>query len=291
MSLMPGDLVAIVAPSGPVEPAALRAGAAVLESWGLRVRIMPHALDSTGYLAGTDGDRAADFTAAWTDPEVRGVLCARGGYGTQRMVDLIDWAAVRAAGPKVFLGSSDITTLHAAVHLHLGQVTFFGPMPAGRALHKDAQTAKALHRALFTGLSVLNAPRGEALVPGVAQGLLHGGTLTLLATSLGAPEGAAPPGERIVFLEDVTEAPYRLDRYLTQLLRAGWFEGVRGVVLGSFVQCGPEPSLRSMLLDRLGPLNVPILWGFPAGHGPTQCTLPFGATTHLDTEAATLLIT
>ncbi|MBA9004486.1 S66 peptidase family protein [Thermomonospora cellulosilytica] len=276
MRLEPGDLVAVVAPSGPVDDAALRRGTAVLEGWGLRVRVAPHVGSATGYLAGPDAARAADFTEAWADPEVRGVLCARGGYGAQRIVDLIDWERVRRAGPKVFVGSSDITALHSALAHRLGQVTYFGPMPAGTALGRDAVTTEALRQALFTGVDALTAPDGEALVPGTARGLLHGGTITLLATSLGAGEGAPPPGERIVFLEDVTEAPYRLDRSLTQLLRAGWFEGVTGIVLGSFIGCGAETELRAMLLDRLGPLGVPILWGFPAGHGRPQLTLPFG---------------
>lgn len=288
MRLAPGDLVAIIAPSGPVEAAALRDGVAVLASWGLRVRVMPHVSAVSGYLAGEDAGRAADFTAAWTDPEVRGVLCARGGYGAQRMADLIGWDAVRTAGPKVFLGSSDITTLHALVTLHLSQLTYFGPMPAGRALRKDPATADALHKALFIGVSELRAPKGEALVPGTGEGVLHGGTITLLATGLGAAEGTPPAGDRIVFLEDVTEAPYRIDRYLTQLLRAGWFSGVRGIVLGSFLECGPEPELRALILDRLGPLGVPILWGFPAGHGPTQLTLPFGARVRLAADDGTL---
>jgi muramoyltetrapeptide carboxypeptidase len=291
MRLAPGDLVTVIAPSGPVGAAALRRGVAILEGWGLRVRVAPHAETVSGYLAGPDTARAADFTEAWTDPEVRGVLCARGGYGAQRMLDLVDWERIRRAGPKVFLGSSDITALHEALARHLGQVTYFGPMPAGLALSRDRLTADTLHRALFIGVDTLSAPKGEALVPGTAQGLLHGGTITLLACGLGAREGTPPAGDRIVFLEDVTESPYRLDRSLTQLLRAGWFEGVTGIVLGSFVDCGPEEELREMLRDRLGPLDVPILWGFPAGHGPTQLTLPFGMRAELSADMATLRFT
>ncbi|SEG13230.1 muramoyltetrapeptide carboxypeptidase [Thermomonospora echinospora] len=291
MRLAPGDLVTVIAPSGPVGAAALRRGVAILEGWGLRVRVAPHTEAASGYLAGPDTARAADFTEAWTDPEVRGVLCARGGYGAQRMLDLIDWERVREAGPKIFLGSSDVTALHGALARHLGLVTYFGPMPAGLALSRDRATAEALHRALFTGTDALTAPKGEALFPGIARGRLHGGTITLLATSLGAQEGAPPAGDRVVFLEDVTESPYRLDRSLTQLLRAGWFAGVTGVVLGSFVDCGPEEELRAMLRDRLGPLDVPVLWGFPAGHGPTQLTLPFGMWAELSADTATLRFT
>lgn len=321
MRLVPGDLVTVVAPSGPAGASALRDGVAMLEAWGLRVRVAPQATAATGYLAGPDAGRAADFSEAWADPEVAGVLCARGGYGAQRMLDLIDWVRVEGAGPKVFLGSSDITALHQALARRLGQITYFGPMVAGRALRRDSATAEALHRALFLGLDTLKAPKGEALMPGTADGVLQGGTITLLAAALGTPEGiplpTAPPGRhlpaaipgatdaesllgapdgspapggRVIFLEDVTEAPYRLDRCITQLLRARWFDGVTGIVLGSFVDCGEEAELRAMLVDRLGPLGVPILWGFPAGHGPTQLTLPLGARVRLDADAGTLRI-
>ncbi|REE95378.1 S66 peptidase family protein [Thermomonospora umbrina] len=290
--LEPGDLVTVVAPSGPVDADALRRGVAVLEGWGLRVRVAPcaggHCDPVLGYLAGPDTARAADFGEAWADPEVRGVLCARGGYGAQRIIDLIDWGRVRAAGPKVFVGSSDITALHAAVARRLDQVTLFGPMPAGTALSSDPATAEALRRALFEGLETVSAPDGEALVPGTAEGVLHGGTVTLLATSLDAFEGDPPHGDRIVFLEDIGEAVYRLDRFLTQMLRAGWFDGVAGIVFGSFIDCGAEAELRAMLLDRLGPLDVPMLWGLPAGHGPTQLTLPFGAPAELSADDAVL---
>jgi len=283
----PGDLVAIVAPSGPVDPDALAAGVDVLRSWQWRVTVLPHVLDRRGYLAGADAERAADFTAAWTDPKVRAVLCARGGYGAQRMVDLVDWTAVRAAEPKPLVGASDITALHDVIRQRLGIGTYFGPMPASAAF-RDPVTAECLRRTLTEGPQPLAAPEGIALVGGGATGTLVGGTLTLLASGLGTPTASPAAAGAIAFLEDVNEVPYRLDRCLTQLLRAGWFAGVRGVVLGSFAGCGPDEAVRALMTERLGPLDVPILWGLPAGHGRPQLTLPLGARVRLDADAGTL---
>jgi muramoyltetrapeptide carboxypeptidase len=288
MLLDQGDLVAVVAPSGPVDMESLAAGAARLRSWGLRVRVGAGRERALGYLAGDDAARAAEFTEAWADPEVAAVVCARGGYGAQRMIDLVDWGRVVAAGPKVFVGCSDITALHQVVRRRLNQVTLFGPMPAGTAFNRDAATANSLHRALFSGLDVLSVPAPEVLVPGCASGTLDGGTLALLASSVGTPDGGPLARPRIVFLEDVDEAPYRLDRYLTQLLRSGWFEGVHGVVLGAFIACGDHADVHAVITDRLAPLGIPILAGLPAGHGTTQLTLPLGAPVTLDTTAGTL---
>src|SRR6185369_14963883 len=133
MRIAPGDAVAVVAPSGPVDASLLRDGVARVRSWGLHPRVTPHAGMATGYLAGPDAVRAGDFTEAWCDPEISAVFCARGGYGAQRIIDLIDWDRVRAAGPKAFIGCSDATALHQALARRLGQVTYFGPMVAGRA--------------------------------------------------------------------------------------------------------------------------------------------------------------
>ncbi|MCI0685972.1 MAG: LD-carboxypeptidase [Sporichthyaceae bacterium] len=282
----PGDLVAVIAPSGPVDPAAVATGIELLRSWQLKVTVLPHVLDRAGYLAGADVDRAADFTAAWTDPEVAAVLCARGGYGAQRMVDLVDWARLHTARPKPLVGASDITALHEAVWSQLGVGSYFGPMPATGAVD-DPLSAQCLHRTLTAGPHPLTAPDSTALVGGEASGVLVGGTLTLLASGLGTPTGYLPQ-DAIAFLEDVDEAPYRLDRCLTQLRRAGWFAGVRGVLLGSFLRCGPESAVRDLLAERLGDLGVPVLWGFPAGHGRPQLTMPLGRRVHLDSDAGVL---
>ncbi|WP_033287940.1 S66 peptidase family protein [Amycolatopsis jejuensis] len=289
--LTAGDTVALVAPSGPVPCDLLDAAVPVLRGWGLKVWIgaAVRADDGPTYLSAPDEMRAAEFTEAWLDPEVRCVLAARGGYGAQRMVDLVDWRALRAAGPKVLAGSSDVTALHRAVHTHLGLATVFSPMPASVLF--DADAAEHLRRTLFDPdhTRVLRAREPDVLVPGRALGVLVGGNLSLLAAGIGtAEQGSARGG--IVLLEDVTESPYRIDRMVTQLLRSGWFAGVRGIVLGSWAACGDEAAIRALLRERLSPLGVPVLGGFGFGHVAGSPTLPLGVSASLDTELGTLTL-
>ncbi|WP_245667907.1 S66 peptidase family protein [Actinomadura macra] len=309
-ALRPGDRVAVVAPSGPAEPARLEAGCAVLRDLGLDVVVGKHALDRVNLgaagplrddwhqLAGGDADRAADLAAAWSDPSVRAVVCARGGYGATRVLDHLDWdalAAVTGPDPKILHGSSDITALHVAFGTRLGVTTSFGPMTAGRIADlgpaatgaDDVLTRDGLRAALFgTDQDVLTGT--HALAPGRAEGPLTGGTLTLLTALLGTPYAPPLAEGRIVFLEDVSEAPYRIDRMLVQLLQARWFDGAAGVVLGSWERSGDPAELDAVFSARLGPLGVPVLAGVPAGHGPRQRTLELGAPALLDAEALTL---
>ncbi|HVV07755.1 LD-carboxypeptidase [Amycolatopsis sp.] len=276
-----GDTVALVTPAGPVAPELLEAAAAELAGWGLTVkRFTGERHPGLPYLAGTDAQRAADFQAAWLDPAVRAVIAARGGYGTQRMLDLLDWDALRAAGPKVFAGSSDVTALHQALAAELGVVTLFSAMPAGT--YWDAEAAEGLRSVLF-GQSTPELTAAEILVPGAAAGTLTGGNLSLLAAGVGTPEQRSAAGA-IVLLEDIGEAVYRIDRMLTQLLRAGWFEGVRGIALGSWTGCGAPETVRGLVLDRLGTLGVPMLWGLPFGHRPGAATIPLGVTAALSAD-------
>ncbi|WP_067488214.1 S66 peptidase family protein [Actinomadura hibisca] len=301
-----GDRVVVAAPSGPVDAARLAAGCAALRGLGLEVELAPHvtdrvALDGSGArpgwqgLAGTDADRAADLTAAWCDPGVRAVLCARGGYGATRLLDHLDWNVLAAAGPGTLLhGSSDITALHAAFGARLGVTTSFGPMIATEltaAGDDDAPTAASFAAALFgpsappvTGTGALRPGRA----PAVAEGPLTGGTLTLLTALLGTPYAPPPAAGRVVFLEDVAEAPYRIDRMLTQLRQSGWLDGAAGIVLGTWTGCGDPAELAAVFAGRLGPLEAPVLTGVPAGHGPRQLTLELGARVRLDARARTL---
>lgn len=292
--LRPGDRVAVIAPSGPAEPARLEAGCALLRDLGLDAVVGKHALDRVNLgapgpvregwhrLAGGDADRAADLQSAWCDPRVRAVVCARGGYGATRVLDHLDWDALAAAtaasgAPKILHGSSDITALHAAFGTRLGVTTSFGPMPAGLLAddEPDTDTLAALRAALFGGPVTL--PGTHALSPGRAEAPLTGGTLSLLAALAGTPYAPPPAAGRIVFLEDVTEAPYRIDRMLVQLLQSGWFDGAAGVALGTWRDCGDPAELDAVFAARLGPLGVPVLAGLPAGHGPRQLTLELGA--------------
>ncbi|WP_435283965.1 S66 peptidase family protein [Streptomyces koelreuteriae] len=293
--LAPGARVAVVAPSGPVPEERLQSGLDILRGWDLDPVVAPHVLGrnrALDYLSGTDAERAADLQGAWCDPSVSAVLCARGGYGAQRMVDLLDWAAMRAAGPKVFAGFSDITVLHQAFATRLGLVTLYGPAVAGVDFLKSARAQEHLRATLFEPESVRTVtavpPGGDALVPGRARGVTLGGCLSLLASDLGTPHAHPAARGGLLLIEDVGESPYRLDRYLTQLLRGGWLDGVAGVVLGSWADCGPYEELRAVFADRLGGLGVPVVEEFGFGHGDDALTVPLGTAAELDAGAGTL---
>ncbi|MEU3861100.1 LD-carboxypeptidase [Streptomyces sp. NPDC028722] len=292
--LAPGARVAVVAPSGPVPEERLWAGLDVLRGWDLDPVAGPHVLDrqpELGYLAGTDADRAADLQNAWCDPAVDAVLCARGGYGAQRVIDLLDWEAMRAAGPKILVGFSDVTALHEAFAVRLGLATLHGPMAAGVDFVKNARAQEHLRATLFAPETVrVIASGGTALVPGRARGVTLGGCLCLLAAELGTPHARPSARGGLLCLEDVGEETYRLDRYLTQLLRAGWLEGVRGVLLGSWEGCADEARLRPLLADRLGGLGVPVAENVGFGHCAGALTIPFGATAELDADTGTLTL-
>ncbi|MFE0512613.1 LD-carboxypeptidase [Streptomyces sp. NPDC058964] len=292
--LAAGARVAVVAPSGPVAEERLQAGLDLLRGWDLEPVVGRHVLAThpgLGYLAGTDADRAADLERAWCDPSVDAVLCARGGYGAQRMVDLLDWDALRAAGPKVFVGFSDITVLHQAFATRLGLVTLHGPAAAGVDFIKNDRAREHLRATLFAPETVRTlTSAGTALVPGRARGVTLGGCLSMLASDLGTPH--AHPGARggLLMLEDVGEQPYRIDRLLTQLLRTGWLDGVSGIGLGSWHGCGPYEDVRAVLADRLGGLGVPVLEECGFGHCAGASTVPFGVMAELDADKGTLTL-
>ncbi|MEV0636608.1 LD-carboxypeptidase [Streptomyces sp. NPDC050619] len=292
--LAPGARVAVVAPSGPVSEERLQAGLDVLRGWDLDPVVAPHVLDrhgEFGYLAGTDADRAADLQRAWCDPSVAAVLCARGGYGAQRMADLLDWEAMRAAGPKVFVGFSDITVLHQAFATRLGLVTLHGPAAAGVDFVKNARAQEHLKATLFTPETVRTiTSSGPALVSGRARGVTLGGCLSMLASDLGTPHARTTARGGLLLIEDVGEQPYRIDRMLTQLLRGGWLAGVTGIALGSWDRCGPYGDVRAVLADRLGGLGVPVVEEFGFGHCEGALTIPFGMAAELDADAATLTL-
>ncbi|WP_105970114.1 S66 peptidase family protein [Streptomyces geranii] len=293
--LAPGARVAVVAPSGPIREERLQAGLDILRGWDLDPVVAPHVLDRHGefdYLAGTDAHRAADLQAAWCDPAVDAVLCARGGYGAQRMVDLLDWDALRAAGPKVLVGFSDITALHEAFAARLGLATLHGPAASGVDFVKNTRAQEHLRATLFEpeSVRVVRAAAGSALVPGRARGVTLGGCLAMLTSDLGTPH--ARPGARggLLMIEDVGESAYRIDRALTQLLRAGYLDGVAGIALGSWERCGPYEQLRAVFADRLGGLGVPVLEGLGFGHCDGALTIPLGVAAELDADAGTLTL-
>jgi muramoyltetrapeptide carboxypeptidase len=293
--LRPGDLVAVPAMAGVVPAERLAKGVARLESWDLRVRTGPHVFDrhrELAYLAGSDADRAADFTAAWMDPDVSAVMPARGGYGTQRVLDLLDWRRLAEADPKWLVGFSDVTALHEAAATYLGLATVHGHVVTslGGASAVSAEGLRSLLMRPETVHELFGESDIEVVVPGRATGVLTGGNLAMLASGVGTSSSRTAHGG-IVLLEDIDEPPYRIDRLLTQLLRAGWFDGVRGVVVGAFTDCGPREEVAAVLRERLAPLGVPMVSGFDTGHIDTMVSVPFGVRAILDTDGRSLRLT
>ncbi|HET6562259.1 MAG TPA: DUF4031 domain-containing protein [Marmoricola sp.] len=283
--LSPGDLVAVILPAGPVDEDRLLAGTEVLRGWGLEVRLPDRRATSHRWLAGSDEARSHELTAAWTDPEVRAVWAGRGGYGVHRLLDHLDWELLARAAPRVLVGFSDLTALHQAFATRLGLASVHGPGVA--ALGEAHPAVRAATRALVMEGSPTMLTGRPGPVAGTAEGVLVGGNLTVLAASAGTAL-VRPAADGVALLEDVGERPYRLDRAVTQLLRSGWLDGVRGIALGSFTACGDPDDVRTLLLDRLGGLGVPLVLDLPAGHGPQDLPLPLGVRGRLDAAAGTL---
>ncbi len=269
----------------------------MLEEMGFRVKPGEHLRSAWGYLAGKDEERIADLNAAFADPEVDAVFCAGGGYGTPRILDKLDYEAIRKH-PKVFAGYSDITGLHMAIRAKVGMVTFHAPMVCRRKPNQFARKAMlaAMTRPEPMGL-MASSRRHErrALSPGTAEGPLVGGNLSLLVSVLGTPYDFDATG-CILFIEDVGEKPYRLDRMFTQLRLAGKFEQAAGIALGHFTGCDPEEGRPSqtvgeILQDYFGRMAKPVISGLPFGHEADNWTLPIGARAALNAEALTLEVT
>ncbi len=288
-----GDLVAVIAPAGPSAPERVALVPPLFERFGLRTRLYPgcHARHPQhDFLAADDATRLADLHAAFADADIAAVFCLRGGWGSARLLDRIDTALLRA-NPKPLIGFSDITALHALV-VREGGVGFHAPMPGSNlVLEGNEEDAQALFDLLmnplpaghrFTPALAADARR----VPGRASGRLIGGNLSLVAALLGTP-WAWPMQDAILFLEDVSEALYRVDRLLTQLRLAGVLDGARGFLLGSFTE-DADPT--AVLREHLASLGKPVLAGWPAGHSIPNRALPLGALVTLDAAAGTLTL-
>ena len=306
LALKPGDTIGIVAPaSHSALPSALNNGRRSLEALGFRTVTATHLADRHGFLAGRDDDRLADLEAMFADPDIQGIVCLRGGYGSARMLPRMDFETIRAH-PKVFVGYSDITALHGAIHRKTGLVTFWGPMvssdmspdfhPFNRDAFVKAVTGTA---AIGTIAHPDDLPPVQVIRGGAAGGPLIGGTLSLLAAAVGTPYEFEYDGA-ILFFEDVGEEPHRIDRMLTQLLQAGRLERVSGIVIGECAGCGSAPnnpafpygnfSIEEVFADRLQPLGIPVIFGLGIGHGTYKATLPLGVRATLDGDARTLTI-
>lgn len=284
--LKPGSRVALVAPAGPI--AAERFDAALDRCARLGLVPVPGAaarLIHRGYLAGSDEQRRADVQHAVSDPDIDAIWALRGGYGTMRLLAQLDLSPL-VTRPKAYIGFSDNTAVHLALHAR-GVVSFHAPHAGGDLTDLSE---RCLQRVLFepSAAGVLELPPGPAPAAvrgGAAEGPLVGGNLALLAAMCGTPAAPRAAG-RILFVEDVGEAAYRLDRAWTQLLLSGALDDVAGIALGRFTDCGD--GVDELLHELTWSLGVPVLAGLPIGHEPDNWTLPLGVRARLDADAGTL---
>ena len=290
--LRPGARVALIAPAGPVDEERVARAIENCERLELEPVLGSAVRRKVDYLAGSDTERAADLRDALTDPAIDAVWALRGGYGTMRTL-----AALGPIPPhpsRAYIGFSDNTAVHLAL-LRRGVVSFHGPH-AGGSLPEFAEDV--LRRVLFDAHAagtLPNDPEQEAPVTisgGIAEGDLIGGNLSLLAALIGTP-WQPELGGRILFVEEVSESFYRIDRMFMQLRLAGILDGVKGIVLGQFTDCcsdEPGRAIEQLFVELLGPLRVPVASGFPFGHVPGNWTLPLGVRARLDADAGTLTL-
>jgi muramoyltetrapeptide carboxypeptidase len=294
-ALRPGDTVAVVNVSSPVrDQEYLESGLRALESVGLRAEVFDTARDVGSlydYLAADDASRVEDLTRALTDPRYAAVFLARGGYGAQRTLQKMDWSRVDQSVPKVVVGYSDVTALLEAIAVKLGWVSLFGPMVACSGFRQGPEeyAFKQLISLLFRPEAIreLTFPDYRTIVPGAAEGLTLGGTATLIASNFGT-DTSYPAKDAILFLEDVDEHPFRLDRLITQIRRSSYLNGVAGILLGTFSECGDPAHNDRMFAERLGDLGVPVLAGANLGHNCEMQTYPVGVRARLDADRGTL---
>jgi muramoyltetrapeptide carboxypeptidase len=307
--LSPGDTVMLIAPAGPPEREQVMRFKDHIEQRGYKVKMRDDMFDVEGYLAGSDQRRADEFNEAFADPEVDGVLCVRGGYGCMRMLPLVDFEKVKQR-PKLLLGFSDITALHAAMN-KAGIVSFHGPGPASGLGSKEGPTeftAKYVLRAVEAspespaGPYLVEVPESVSKVDsfgkGKATGRMVGGNLSLISALEGTPY-AIDTKDAILMIEDVNEAPYRIDRMVQQLKLAGKLDHLKGVVLGKFTEDFVREDkltddkrfdVTGVLRQYFEDLGVPVLVNFPIGHYPMNCTVPLGGEVEIDADAKTLKI-
>ncbi|HEY3885318.1 MAG TPA: LD-carboxypeptidase [Vicinamibacterales bacterium] len=282
-ALAAGDRIALVAPASPFRREAFDAGVAELRRLGFDPVFDDSVFARAGYTAGDPRHRAAAFRRAWIDPSISALVAVRGGYGSVQMLPLLDANEFRAA-PKIFIGYSDTTSLLTWLNQAVGIVAFHGPMIDGRFASGEG----AYDRDSLTRVLMARAPAGlithehvAAIRPGEASGILLGGTLTQLAASMGTPFAFDPPAGYILFIDEVGERPYRVDRMLTQLRLGGVIAKASAMVFGELPRCdepvGGGPAIRQVVEDLVRDFDGPVLFGLPSGHTlGAALTLPFG---------------
>jgi muramoyltetrapeptide carboxypeptidase len=306
-ALRRGDAISVVAPAGPVDRERMERALARVQERGFRIKTYGDIYRSRGYLAGDDATRASELMAAFADPETAAVWCARGGYGVVRILGRLDFDVI-GRNPKVFVGFSDITLLHVAIQQRTGLITFHAPNLQdgfGKPDEMPAATEAALWRAILAAdEQQAGAPTAHSgytfelvgidhldlrpICAGVATGSLIGGNLAVMCGVIGTPY-QIDTAARILFLEDISERAYRIDRYLSQLKLAGKLAGIAGVLLGTFSyeeaeKTDEQDEIRALFKEYLEPLGIPVLAGFPAGHERYNLALPMGALVTIDAD-------
>ena len=298
--LLPGDTVALVGVSGCIHEENIdelvQQAVQRLDGLGFKVKLDASCSRRYGYLSGTDEERAVALMNAFADDEVDGIWCIKGGYGCIRMLNLIDWDMI-AAHPKAFIGFSDITTLHTVLHERCGLCTFHGPMPKSNPMAPGATTDSLMHALAGQPdreIRNLNGTPLKCIHGGVAEGMLVGGNLTLVTAGTGTAYDLDVRG-KLLFLEDVGERTYVLDRYFHQLYHAGKLTECAGIILGGFTDCEIEDpncglSLEEVLHDVFSKVEVPVLSGLQAGHMREMVTLPLGRKYRMDADKGTITL-
>ncbi len=296
--LKPGDRVALIAPSSPVDESKLIQAVESVKFLGLCPVVFPSATMSHGYLSGPDAVRASDVNNAFADPNVDGIFCVRGGYGATRILDRIDFNMI-SENPKFFLGYSDITALHVALNQLCGLITFHAPMPSRGWSTLDALTLQSLTDMVFSTLPAGLVPKIEdepieIINPGTATGPVTGGNLSLLTATLGSSY-EVDTKNKLLFIEEVEEKNYKVDRGLTSLALAGKFSDCTGIILGTWADVGdpelpPEKNLtlREIFDEVVKPCGKPVINNFRAGHIYPQFTIPLGVKTRLNASNGTV---
>ncbi|MEP0295596.1 MAG: LD-carboxypeptidase [Reichenbachiella sp.] len=304
-ALRKGDTIGLITPGSAVSRQAFEKAVNNLESMGFKVRFTENMSVRKGFLAGTDKQRLEDLHEMFEDETINGIVCARGGYGSGRLLPDINYDLIKS-NPKVLVGYSDITALLYGIHKKTGLVCFHGSVGASEY---SEFTTKGFEQVLVKGRAGMKfevpkdwrekedlAYQTLPLVGGQAEGALVGGNLSLMCSLMGTPYDIDFT-DKIVFIEDVGESPYRVDRMLTQLLNSRKLDKAKGIAMGVFNGCETKPedpdfalstSLENVLRDRFGELEMPVLYGLPIGHIDDNATLPIGVRAQLDVERATL---
>ncbi len=299
--LAKGDTVGVIAPASSLPPEDFDNAIQHLQDLGFKTKLGKYVRSRNGFLAGTDKERLEDLHWAFADKEVSAVWCIRGGYGTTRFLPAIDFSLIKK-NPKVFIGYSDITALHTSIHQNTGLVTFHGPVAAStfsdyakNHVVKTLMNPSAPYKIELSPDNIAkesNLYKTEVITKGKCRGKLIGGNLSLLSAMAGTPFALRNTKGKILFIEDVGEQPYRIDRMLVQLKQSVDLSQLAGIACGIFEDCNPKDTTSQTLLevlkDQLGNLGIPVIYGLSFGHIRDQFTLPVGIKAELDTENATM---